>query len=206
MAPVRAVTARPADAGLIPSIASALQETRLEASPLPARVCTVLGGALLLAGSALAQRGHPNPPPPCPPPGFGHRDPRACDFYARDQADRDAPPGAGAAGGAVRGAVRGATLGAVVAGSEGARRGAAATAAPKQPSLNDMDCWALLRPGSDERTSMPLFMHGFFSGRTTPVLLPTDELAAATDRFFDHRIDRPNDKLLQVFAQMRKAR
>jgi hypothetical protein len=36
------------------------------------------------------------------------------------------------------------------------------------------------------------------------MLLPTDELAAATDRVIDHCIDKPNDKLLPVFEQARK--
>jgi hypothetical protein len=101
----------------------------LKPDPLAARVRILLGGAVLLAGNALAQPGYPYPPPPNPPPGYGHSDPRACDFYARDQAYRYAPPGAGAAGGAVRGAVGGAAFGAIVGGSRGARRGAAAGAA-----------------------------------------------------------------------------
>jgi hypothetical protein len=90
----------------------------------------VLLGGLLLAGSASAQPGNGGPPPlPYPPPGYGHSDPRACDFYARDQAYRYAPPGAGVGGGAVRGAVGGAAFGTIVGGSKGARRGAAAGAA-----------------------------------------------------------------------------
>ncbi|MCU0950809.1 MAG: hypothetical protein MUC68_07020 [Burkholderiaceae bacterium] len=91
-----------------------------------------LAAGLVLAPMAQAQPGYYPPPhslPYPPPPGYHHSDPRACDMYARDQAYRYAPPGAGAAGGAVRGAVRGAAFGAIVGGSRGARRGAAAGAA-----------------------------------------------------------------------------
>jgi hypothetical protein len=82
----------------------------------------------------------------------------------------------------------------------------AATPAPKQPALNELDCRTLLRLGGDERAYTLLYLHGFVSGRTNLMLLPTDELAAATDRVIDHCIDAPNDKLLQVFEQARKAR
>lgn len=58
-----------------------------------------------------------------------HADPDSCHFYARDEAWRYAPPGAGALGGAARGAARGAAFGAIVGGSRAARRGAAAGAA-----------------------------------------------------------------------------
>jgi hypothetical protein len=80
----------------------------------------------------------------------------------------------------------------------------AATAAPKQPALNDMDCRTLLRLGGEERAFTILYMHGFISGKTNQLLLPADELAAATDRVIDHCIDKPNDKLLPVFEQARK--
>ena len=57
-----------------------------------------------------------------------HADRRAedCHFYAREQAYRYAPPGAGAMGGVARGAVGGAVFGAIVGGGRGARRGALA--------------------------------------------------------------------------------
>jgi hypothetical protein len=82
----------------------------------------------------------------------------------------------------------------------------AAIATPKQPALNDMDCRTLLRLGGDERAFTLLYLHGFISGKTNLMLLPTDELAAATDRVIDHCIDKPNDKLLPVFEQARKPR
>lgn len=83
---------------------------------------------------------------------------------------------------------------------------APAAAAPKQPALNDMDCRTLLRLGGEERAYTLLYMHGFISGKTNQLLLPTEELAAATDRIVDHCIDKPNDKLLSVFEQVRKSR
>jgi hypothetical protein len=79
-------------------------------------------------------------------------------------------------------------------------------AAPKQPALNDLDCRTLLRLGGDERAFTILYMHGFISGKTNQLLLPADELAATTDKIVDHCIDKPNDKLLPVFEQYRKAR
>jgi hypothetical protein len=99
-----------------------------------AALCLGLLTSVLAAADVQAQPGYGYAPPydspyPPPPRGYPHSNPRDCDFYARDQAYRYAPPGAGAAGGAVRGAVRGAAFGAIVGGSKGARRGAAAGAA-----------------------------------------------------------------------------
>ena len=66
---------------------------------------------------------------PPPPPDYPRRPDRGyCDYYARNHADRYAPPGSGAAGGAITGAARGAVFGAIVGGSKGAKRGAAAGA------------------------------------------------------------------------------
>lgn len=60
-----------------------------------------------------------------PPPDYPRRvDPRYCDYYARDHAERYARHG----GGAVTGAAKGAIFGAIVGGSKGAKRGAAAGA------------------------------------------------------------------------------
>jgi dihydrodipicolinate synthase/N-acetylneuraminate lyase len=70
----------------------------------------------------------------------------------------------------------------------------------------DMDCQTLLHLGGDERAFTLLYMHGFISGKTNLMPLPTDELAAATDRVIDHCIDKPNDKLLQVFERASNAR
>jgi hypothetical protein len=85
----------------------------------------------LCASAAFAQPGYypddygPHHYPP-PPRDYRHSSARDCDFYARDQAWRYAPPGSGALGGAARGAVGGAVFGAIVGGSRGARRGALA--------------------------------------------------------------------------------
>lgn len=81
---------------------------------------------LLACANVQAQPGDRYYPPP--PHGFSHSNPRDCDFYARDQAYRYAPPGAGMRG-AVRGAAGGAAFGAIVGGGKGAGRGAAAGAA-----------------------------------------------------------------------------
>ncbi len=93
---------------------------------------------------------------------------------------------------------------AIVAQTKAAAPTTAATS--KQPALNDMDCRTLRRLGGDERAFTLLYMHGFISGKTNLMLLPTDELAAATDRAIDRCIDKPNDKLLQVFERARNAR
>jgi hypothetical protein len=87
-----------------------------------------------LSGIALAD--YPRDPAyypphhyPPPPPDYHRRpDPGYCDYYARDHAERYAPPGSGAVGGAVRGAAGGAVFGAIVGGKKGARRGALAGA------------------------------------------------------------------------------
>ena len=49
-----------------------------------------------------------------------------------------------------------------------------------------------------------LYLHGFVSGKNGELKVPTQALAEATDRVIEHCIDRPGDKLLQVFEQMRK--
>lgn len=93
------------------------------------RVPAVLfaGFFTLAAPAVLAQPGYYPPPShyPPPPPSYRHSEARQCDFYARDQAYRYAPPGAGGLHGAAHGAVKGAVFGAIVGGSKGARRGAA---------------------------------------------------------------------------------
>jgi|JFJP01.1.fsa_nt_gi hypothetical protein len=58
---------------------------------------------------------------------FGHAD--DCHFYAKDQAHRYVPQGAGVLGGAARGAMGGALFGGIVGGGRGVGRGAAAGAA-----------------------------------------------------------------------------
>ena len=76
--------------------------------------------------SSQAARGaYPSYYPP-PPIGYPHGRPYECDVYARDNAMRYVPHGAGVGSGAVRGAVGGAVFGAIVGGSKGARRGAVA--------------------------------------------------------------------------------
>lgn len=61
--------------------------------------------------------------------GHGYNRGEDCHFYAKDQAYRYAPPGAGALSGAARGGVGGAVFGGIVGGGRGARRGAMAGAA-----------------------------------------------------------------------------
>lgn len=58
---------------------------------------------------------------------YGHAE--DCHFFAKEQAYRYAPHGAGAMGGAARGMVGGAVFGGIVGGGRGARRGALAGAA-----------------------------------------------------------------------------
>lgn len=81
---------------------------------------------LMAASAACAQPGRYPAPSyyPPPPPSYRHSEARSCDFYAREEAYRYAPEGAGLHG-AARGAVKGAVFGAIVGGSKGARRGAA---------------------------------------------------------------------------------
>lgn len=89
--------------------------------------CLTAATLLLACAAVQAQPAHDRYIPP-PPSGWAHSNARDCDFYAREQAYRYAPPGAGMRG-AVRGAVGGAGFGAIVGGSRGARRGATAGAA-----------------------------------------------------------------------------
>jgi hypothetical protein len=90
--------------------------------------CLTAATLLLACAAAQAQPGYYDRNFPPPPSGWAHSEARACDFYAREQAYRYAPPGAGMRG-AVRGAVGGAGFGAIVGGGRGAKRGAAAGAA-----------------------------------------------------------------------------
>lgn len=78
--------------------------------------------------------------------------------------------------------------------------------APKSPDLDALDCRTLLRLNSEERAFTLLYYHGFISGRLNQMELPTDVMAAATDRIIDHCIDKPADKVLAVFEQARKQR
>lgn len=88
----------------------------------------------LMPGAAFADYPHDpvySPPhhyPPPPPDHHRRPDPGYCDYYARDHAERYAPPGSGAVGGAITGAAKGAIFGAIVGGKKGARRGALAGA------------------------------------------------------------------------------
>jgi hypothetical protein len=82
----------------------------------------------------------------------------------------------------------------------------AAAPAQKSPGLAELDCRTLLRLGGEERAYTLLYFHGFVSGRMNQTELSTDAMAAATDRIVEHCIDKPADKLLAVFEQVRKAR
>ena len=77
------------------------------------------------------------------------------------------------------------------------------TASQKPPALDELDCRTLLRLAGEERGYTLLYMHGFVSGKRGQTMLPTQELAEATDRIVDHCIDRPGDKLLPVFEKLR---
>jgi hypothetical protein len=89
-----------------------------------------------------------------------------------------------------------------------AAQGAAApqTGQAGQAALNELDCRTLLRLSGDERAYTLVYLHGFVSGRTNQLLLPTAEMAEATDRIIDHCIDKPGDKVLPAFEQVRKRR
>lgn len=100
---------------------------------LGAAVVITASMALLGMSPAAAQTYYPPAPlapsagyyPPAPV-GYAHGRPYECDLYARDNAHRYVPQGAGVGRGAVRGAVGGAVFGAIVGGGKGARRGALA--------------------------------------------------------------------------------
>jgi hypothetical protein len=77
-------------------------------------------------------------------------------------------------------------------------------AAQREPGLDQLDCRTLLKLGGDERDYTLLYLHGFVSGKNGELNVPAQALAEATDRVIEHCIDRPGDKLLQVFEQMRK--
>ncbi len=79
-----------------------------------------------------------------------------------------------------------------------------AAAPQKSPALNELDCRTLLKLDGDERAYTLLFYHGFVSGRLNQMELPIDVMAAATDKIIDHCIDKPADKVLSVFEQVRK--
>jgi hypothetical protein len=77
-------------------------------------------------------------------------------------------------------------------------------APPKSPALDQLDCRTLLKLDGDERGYTLVYYHGFVSGRLNQMELPTEQLATATDRIIEHCIDKPNDKVLAVFEQVRK--
>jgi hypothetical protein len=81
-----------------------------------------------------------------------------------------------------------------------------ANAAAKQPGIDALDCRTLLRLGGDERAYTLLYYHGFVSGQLGQMDLPTDVMAAATDKIIEQCIDKPGEKVLTVFEQVRKQR
>ena len=86
---------------------------------------------------------------------------------------------------------------------------AQATAAPvaqKSSALNELDCRTLLKLAGEERGYALIYYHGFVSGRLNQLELATETMATATDRIIDHCIDKPGDKVLSVFEQVRKQR
>ncbi len=82
----------------------------------------------------------------------------------------------------------------------------ASKSTPKQPGIDALDCRTLLRLGGEERAYTLLYYHGFVSGRLNQMDLPTDVMAAATDKIIEQCIDKPGDKVLAVFEQVRKQR
>lgn len=80
----------------------------------------------------------------------------------------------------------------------------AAPAAQKSPALNELDCRTFLKLDGDERAYTIVYYHGFISGRLNQLELPVDVMATATDRIVDQCIDKPSDKVLAVFEQLRK--
>lgn len=97
-------------------------------------------------------------------------------------------------------------LGAIAASTSLAQTKAGAPDARKSPALNELDCRTLLKLDGEERAYTLVYFHGFVSGRANQLDLPTDVMATATDRIIDHCIDKPADKVLAVFEQMRKSR
>jgi hypothetical protein len=85
----------------------------------------------------------------------------------------------------------------------------AQTAVPSQPAvpgIQDLDCRTLLRLDGREREFTLLYYHGFVSGRLNEARLDAQVMSAATDQVIDHCIDRPGDKVLDVFERYRKKR
>ena len=73
----------------------------------------------------------------------------------------------------------------------------------RQAAIGELDCRTLLRLSGDERDFTIIYFHGFVSGRSNLQVLPVQELAAATDQVIDRCIDKPGEKLLAVFEQVR---
>lgn len=73
----------------------------------------------------------------------------------------------------------------------------------KSPALNELDCRTFLKLDGDERAYTIVYYHGFISGRLNQMELPVEVMATATDRVVDQCIDKPGDKVLAVFEQMR---
>lgn len=73
----------------------------------------------------------------------------------------------------------------------------------KQVPISELDCRTLLRLGGEERDFTIIYFHGFVSGRSNLQVLPVQELAEATDKVIERCIDKPGDKLLAVFEQVR---
>lgn len=85
----------------------------------------------------------------------------------------------------------------------GAQTKAPPASSTKGPPLDQLECRTLLRLDGDERAYTLLYYHGFISGRQNLLLLPAEQLAEATDRIIDRCIDKPSEKVLTVFEQVR---
>lgn len=82
----------------------------------------------------------------------------------------------------------------------------AAPAVQRSSALNELDCRTLLKLDGEERAYALIYYHGFVSGRLNQLELATEAMATATDRVMDHCIDKPGDKVLSVFEQVRRQR
>ncbi len=93
---------------------------------------------------------------------------------------------------------------ALLAGLAVAPAGAAEPARPS-PGLDQLDCRTLLHLSGEERAYTLLYFHGYISGKRNQTQLSTDAMAEATDRILDRCIDKPAEKVLKVFEDVRSA-
>jgi len=74
------------------------------------------------------------------------------------------------------------------------------TAQEDKRNVAETECKAVMRLNDRERENTIVFLHGYLAGRKGELVIDIAKLSAATDKFIDHCLDNPKDKVIDVMA------